>query len=85
LAQAWRSGTRQARLAAFLGAIDGPTILPLTERDARAAGELCGRAETADVVDASVMMCALLHRYYVVTSDPTDMRMLSPGTPLITL
>lgn len=85
LAQAWRSGTRQARLAAFLGAVDGPTILPLSERDARAAGELCGSTGTADVVDASVMACALLHQNHIVTSDPTGMWLLNPDTPIITL
>jgi hypothetical protein len=85
LAQAWRSGARQARLAAFLGVIDGPTVLPLTERDARAVGELCGRTGTADVVDASVIVCALLYQHHIVTSDPTDMRLLNPGVPLITL
>lgn len=83
LAQAWRNGTRQARLAAFLGAIDGPTILPLTERDARAAGELCGSTGTADVVDASVIVCALLYQHHIVTSDPGDMRLLNPEIPLI--
>jgi hypothetical protein len=37
------------------------------------------------VVDASVMICALLYQHHIVTSDPSDMRLLNPGVPLIVL
>ncbi|MGH8900240.1 MAG: hypothetical protein ACRDYA_00800 [Egibacteraceae bacterium] len=76
---------RQARLAGFLEAKDGPAIAPLDGRTARAAGELCGRTGTADVVDASVAACALLRKDHVVTSDPADIARLDPAISLIAL
>lgn len=84
LAQAWRGG-RQARLAAFLEVKDGPVIAPLDGRTARAAGELCGRTGTADAVDASVAVCALVRHHHVVTSDPADIARLDPAIPLIAI
>ncbi len=79
LAQVWRGGPRQARLARFLN-------LPIVEVDLLsratwlAAGVLCGKAGTADVVDAAVVACA--HRRdarTVITSDPDDLRRLDPN------
>jgi len=59
LAQAWRDGRSQARLAALvkhrLTEVD-----PIDEQMAKAAGALCGRAGTSDVVDASVVLAARL-------------------------
>ncbi|MGH8933226.1 MAG: PIN domain-containing protein [Egibacteraceae bacterium] len=85
LAQAWRGGGQQARLAGFLKAKGGPTIAPLDGRSARAAGELCGQTGTADVIDASVAVCALIRRDHVVTSDPGDIADLDPAIPLIAI
>jgi hypothetical protein len=77
IAQAWRDGARQAMLARALAscdeiALDGPL--------ARAAGRLCGRAGTTDVIDASVAIVAAGRgregRTAVVTSDPADLRHL---------
>lgn len=77
LAQAWRGGARQARLAGFLSARrDGPVLHPLDGTMARAAGELCGRTGIADVIDASVVLCARQHGHHVVTSDPRDLARL---------
>jgi len=84
LAQAWR-GSRQARLAGFLAAKGGPTIAPLDSRAARAAGELCGKTGTSDVIDASVAVCAMVRHDHVVTSDPADIARLNPSIALITL
>lgn len=81
LAQAWRGGPRQARLARFLR-LPMVEVVPLDEPAARAAGVLCGRAGTEDVVDASVVLCALLRHDVVVTSDPDDLRRLDPGLRL---
>jgi len=53
VAQACRGGTRKARLARFLR-LATVTVIPLDEPEARAAGALCARANTDDVVDASV-------------------------------
>lgn len=81
LAQAWRDGRIQARLARFLKtriveyvAFDAPT--------ARAAGELCGRTATDDPIDASVVLCARKRGHAVVTSDPGDIQRLDPTLKL---
>jgi hypothetical protein len=72
LAQAWRGGP-QANLSRLLA---GCTVVPLDERHARASGTLCGRAGTADVVDAFVVVVAQLVDAAVVSSDPGDLRRL---------
>jgi hypothetical protein len=85
LAQAWRGGTRQAWLAGFLSARrNGPLLHPLDGTVARAAGELCDRTGTADIIDASVVLCARSHGYHTVTSDPRDLAALD-GTLLIVI
>ena len=57
IGQVWRDGRKQARLARLLGS-DSVEIVPLDDERARSAGQLCGRAGTADVIDASVALCA---------------------------
>jgi len=81
LGQAWRGGARHAPLRAFL---KGPTTLvsALDQVLAEAAGVLCGRAGTSDVIDASVVPVARRERAVVVTSDGDDLRRLDPGLPL---
>lgn len=76
LAQAWRGGARQARLGAFLRARGGPEVFALDAAGARAAGELCARAGSDDVVDASVVLCGLRHDHVIATGDPDDLRAL---------
>jgi hypothetical protein len=77
IAQAWRDGRRQALLSRALAHCDE---VPLDGVVARAAGLLCGRARTADVIDASVALTAAgVARHEdvaIVTSDPDDMRRL---------
>jgi predicted nucleic acid-binding protein len=75
VAQAWRDGGRQTRLARLLGS---PLceVLALDDRQARAAGQICGVAETSDVVDASVAVAARDRGARVLTSDPDDLRRL---------
>lgn len=68
LAQAWR-GARNAQLAM---ALRGATIEPLDEFMARRVGELCARARTSDIVDATVVISASLRGDTIVTSDPRD-------------
>jgi len=72
LAQAWRDGKRQARLASAMRDIDVPS---LTEQDGRQAGELLAAAGSSDAIDATV---ALLARPgdLLYTSDPGDLRKL---------
>ena len=57
VAQVWRDGRRQARLARLLASSD-VEVEALDEMRARAAGQLCGVRGTADVIDASVVLCA---------------------------
>lgn len=73
-AQAWRDGRRQARLARALGDCRPEA---LGEGLARRAGELCGRAGTADVVDAIVIESAGRRRDDVYTSDAGDLARLA--------
>lgn len=75
LAQAWRSGSRQVRLARTLH-LDNVTVPPLDEPNAKAAGILCGRRGTHDPIDASVVLNARRRDQTVITSDPDDLRHL---------
>lgn len=84
IAQAWRGSSRQARLARFL-ALSSVTVVVLDEPVARAAGALCGRAGTADVIDACVVLCARARGHAVVTGDPQDLEALDPTLRLVTL
>ncbi len=69
LAQAWRGGP-QAALSRLLR---GCRVEPDTEAMGRAAGRACAAAGTADVVDAMVVVTALLYGAVVFTSDPGDL------------
>ncbi len=84
LAQAWRDGRRQARLAQLL-ADDFVTIEALDVMAARAAGQLCGVTGTSDVIDASVVLCAKRRQQTIMTSDPGDLRRLDPALRLIAI
>jgi rRNA-processing protein FCF1 len=81
LGQAWRGAARQAPLRALM---KGPTtVVPALDQVlAEAAGVLCGRAGTSDVIDASVVLVARRERAPVVTSDIDDLRQLDPGLTL---
>ena len=82
VAQAWRDGRVQVALARFLR-IDEVEIIPLGEQLARACGELCGATDTADIIDASVVILARERGDRIVTSDPRDLRRLDPACPII--
>lgn len=73
LAQAWRGGP-QPGLSRLLA---GCTPVPLDTATARAAGTLCGRAGTSDVVDASVVVTAALLRSCVLSGDVEDITTLA--------
>lgn len=72
IAQVWRDGARQARLAHLLRNV---VIVPLAEPDDRRTGELLRRAGTADVVDAHLALLAMPGDV-VLTSDPADIEHL---------
>jgi predicted nucleic acid-binding protein len=73
VAQAWRGGPRQPRIAALLSD-ERTEVVALDDPFARAVGLLCGRSGHADVVDVSVALCARQRNLHVVTSDPEDLR-----------
>lgn len=73
LAQAWRGGP-QPLLARLL---DGCGIEPLDEPGARVAGQLLGRAKSADAIDACVVAGALRRGDPIVTSDRRDIENLA--------
>jgi len=80
--QVWRDGGRQARLARLLGAED-VEVDDLDELRARQAGQLCGQRGTADVIDASVVLCARERGQQILTSDVEDLRRLDPAAVLV--
>ncbi|MGH8908826.1 MAG: twitching motility protein PilT [Egibacteraceae bacterium] len=73
LTQAWRNSSRQVRLVRLLR---GCLVAPTSEGIAKVAGELLGRAKTADVVGAIVVSTAIRYEARVVTSDPDDLERL---------
>jgi len=74
LAQGWRGGARQARLAKFLV---GCRVEPLDNTQARAVGGIAALAETTDIVDTTVVEGALRRGDLVVSSDPDDLRSIA--------
>lgn len=82
VAQVWRDGRRQARLATLLGS-PVTEVVPLTDFAARAAGQMLGVARANDVIDASVAGLARERGAPVITSDPGDLRALDPDLHII--
>jgi hypothetical protein len=82
LAQVWRGGARQARLASLLAA-EGVEVEALDNRIARRAGVLCGATRTRDVIDASVVVGATDRGDTILTSDVDELRVLDPEIELI--
>ena len=82
VAQAWRGGPRQARVARLLGD-PAVQIIPLDDMTARAVGLLCVRSGHPDAVDVHVVLHAREQGHAVVTSDPGDLHAVDPGLRLI--
>lgn len=82
LAQAWRGGSRQARLARLLS-VQGVTVVGFGPSTAKLVGELIGMTGHADVTDVHVALHARLHRHAVMTSDPDDIRAVDPSLTII--
>jgi predicted nucleic acid-binding protein len=74
VAQAWRDARRQVQLGRFLHSCE---VVPVGLELAKAAGVLCGKAGTRDVVDATVVTVALAYGAIVFTSDPGDIARLA--------
>jgi hypothetical protein len=80
--QVWRDGSRQATLARFFRT-EAVLVVALDGQLARTCGELCGAAGTSDVIDASVVIVAKLHRGPIITSDADDLKRLDRKAVLI--
>ena len=76
VAQVWRNGARQARLAAFLKTL---RVHPLD--DGKALGLLLARAGTKDVVDAHLVVLAATLGDAILTGDPDDLNVLAKALP----
>ena len=86
VAEVWRDGARQARVARLLAAT-ATRVVAFDEIRARAVGVLLGKTAEEDVVDASVVICAREHGgdVAVLTSDPTDLGKLDSKLRLIAI
>jgi predicted nucleic acid-binding protein len=71
--QAWRDARRQVRLGQVLA---GVQVGPVGPETSKAAGVLCGKARTPDVVDAIVVVTAAAQRAIIWTADVSDIRLL---------
>ena len=78
VAQAWRGGGRQVRMARLLRA-SVTSIVPLDRGLALRIGARCATAGVADVVDVSVALCARDRGHPVITSDASAIRMIDPS------
>jgi predicted nucleic acid-binding protein len=77
VAHAWRDARRQVQLGRFLHSCE---IIPVGLELAKAAGVLCGKAGTRDVVDATVVAIALSYGAIVFTGNPDDITQLGAAT-----
>jgi hypothetical protein len=76
VAQVWRDGARQARLARLLAGVDE---FELTKKASRAIGLLLASSGTSDVVDAGLVEFAL-DGDEIVTTDPADIAHLAEAS-----
>lgn len=84
LAQVWRDGARQARMAGLVGS-STIEIVGLDETTAKAVGRICAISGTADVIDASVVLAARQRGDRVVTSDPGDLAAIDSELELLVI
>ena len=82
VAQAWRGGARQVRVARLLRA-SITSVIPLDQRLALRVGARCAATGVPDVVDVSVALCARDRGHPVVTSDPGDIRAVDSSLILL--
>jgi predicted nucleic acid-binding protein len=83
VAQVWRDGARQARLARLLSS-DLVVEVALDTDPSRSIGLLAASAGTTDVVDGHVALLALERDAIVLTSDPKDIeRWGIPGDRIV--
>lgn len=75
--QVWRDSRRQVVLSRFLRSCE---VEPTDLETAQAAGILCGKSGTRDVIDAVVVVTALRHGAIIYTSDTRDIAALSAAS-----
>jgi predicted nucleic acid-binding protein len=78
VAQAWRGGAGQARIARLLRA-SVTSVVALDQRQALRIGARCAATGVTDVIDVSVALCARDRGHAVVTSDPDDIHAADPS------
>jgi len=76
VAQVWRDGTRQARLARFLR-----SVVVLAFDDGPEVGHLLARSGTSDVVDAHLVLVAVRRSEPILTGDMHDLEALTAALP----
>ena len=74
VAQVWRDGSRQARLAKLLGTLE---VHDFTLADARIVGGMLLRTGTSDVGDAHIVALAARLADSIVTADAADLLLLA--------
>jgi rRNA-processing protein FCF1 len=86
VAEVWRNGARQARIAKLLAAAE-TEVVPLDNLRARAVGVLLGHGGAENVIDASVVLSAREQRSraVVVTGDAADLRKLDPTLSIVAI
>ena len=82
VAQAWRGGVRQLRIAKLLQ-LQVTSIVALDAKLALRVGARCASTGSTDVVDVSVALCASDRGHPVVTSDPGDIAAIDPALVLV--
>ena len=82
VAQAWRGGARQVRIAKLLQ-LKVTSVVALDTKFALRIGARCASTGSADVVDVSVAICASDRKHPVVTSDPGDIAAIDPALKLV--
>ena len=82
VAQAWRGGARQVRIAKLLQ-LQVTSIVALDTKLALRVGAKCASTGATDVVDVSVAICASERGHPVVTSDPDDIAAIDPSLTLV--
>jgi predicted nucleic acid-binding protein len=82
VAQVWRDGGKQARIARLIGS--GVVVIQALDlEEAQAVGVLCGQRRGKDIADASVALLARRVGAVVVTSDAGDLKRLDPALDLV--
>ena len=82
LAQVFRDGARQARLARLLD-FESTDVVPLDAVAARLVGRICAATGATDVIDVSVVLCARARRQPVLTSDTRDLLRIDPNLEVV--